>query len=272
MNEMRLSFAILFLSAVAYSQGQSPAVTSAQPNQVDAGGAAFTLTVNGSGFASNAVARWSGTALDTRVASDSLLPATVPANLLAICGKSPITVTNPGAAGSTGNVTVTIKPVLSALTPNSVPAGSGGFNVTASGVGFSSNVLLVLNASGVQTALTTNYVSTTTLTASIPTSALTGVFPVSLLVTDPPPAAPRRTLPVTLTYADITAINPDRISAGGPDGDCKWRGVNFVPGAQVLWTNGTVSTPLATQYQSTSLLLALVTADLYHNPAQIGIS
>jgi uncharacterized protein (TIGR03437 family) len=272
MNKMRLSLAIFLFTAVAYSQNQSPVVTSAQPSQVDAGGAAFTLTLNGSGFASNAVARWSGTALATSVASDSLLTATVPANLLAICGKSPITVTNPGAGSSSGNVAVTIRPVLTALTPNSLPAGSSGFTVTATGIGFSSNVLLLLNASGVQTTLTPNYVSTTTLTAFIPTSALTGVFPVSLQVTDPTSGGASQTLPVTLTYADVTSVNPSTIPAGGPDGTIQVFGVNFVPGAQVLWNVGSTGTPLVTQYQNSTFLLALVTADLYHNPAQIGIS
>src|SRR4051812_32147542 len=100
---MRFSLVLLYLTSLAYGQAPTPSITSAQPNPVDAGGPAFTLTVNGSGFAGGAVVKWSGNSLATLVMSDSLMTATVPAGLLAICGKFPLTVTNPGAVTSVNN-------------------------------------------------------------------------------------------------------------------------------------------------------------------------
>ena len=50
MGKMRLSFALVCLAAVAYAQSPAPVITSTTPNAIDAGGPAFTLTVNGDGF------------------------------------------------------------------------------------------------------------------------------------------------------------------------------------------------------------------------------
>ena len=87
---MRLLSAILSLAAVAYAQ--TPSVTSAQPTTANAGGSGFQLTVNGSGFVSGSTVKWSGTPLATTYVSDSQLTATVTSNLIAICGRFPLTV------------------------------------------------------------------------------------------------------------------------------------------------------------------------------------
>jgi uncharacterized protein (TIGR03437 family) len=267
---MRQSFAIFFLlSAVAFAQ--APSISSTQPAAVNAGDPAFTLTVNGAGFVSGSTVKWSGTPLVTSFVSASQLTASVPANLFAICGRFPVIVSNPSGGSSGTNVSVLVNPVLSAITPNSVPAGNGGFTVTAFGQGFSSNVVLTLNANGGHSNLQTAYTSTTTLSGSIPGSALTGVYPVSVQVTDLSTGAATPALPVTLTYAQLTQIAPTAVNAGDPDFTLALLGANFVPGAQVLW-NG--STPLATQFQSSTILTATVPAALYADPAggQIGIS
>jgi uncharacterized protein (TIGR03437 family) len=75
-------------------------ITSLQPSSVSAGGPAFTLTVNGTNFASGAVVRWNGTNLSTTFVSATQLTAQVPANLIAAAGSASITVANPGATAS----------------------------------------------------------------------------------------------------------------------------------------------------------------------------
>ena len=52
---MRLFFALICFAAVACAQTSTPAITSVSPNPIDAGGPAFTLTVNVSTFVSGAV-------------------------------------------------------------------------------------------------------------------------------------------------------------------------------------------------------------------------
>ena len=65
-----------------------------------AGGPAFTLTVNGSGFLNGSTVLWNGSPLTTSYGSGSQLSASVGANLIASPGSASITVQNPGGAAS----------------------------------------------------------------------------------------------------------------------------------------------------------------------------
>ena len=104
---------------------------------------------------------------------------------------------------------------------------------------------------------------------------MNGTYPVSLFVTDPTTGAVSQTLPITLTFASVSAIFPMNILAGIiacglPSPSCftlQVFGTNFVPGAQVLW-NGT---PLATGYIDGNRLTATVPVPLVHDPGDIGI-
>ena len=90
-----------------------PLVPSATPS----GGAGFTLTVNGTGFASNSVVNWNGAALATQVVSQGQLTATVPKANIATFGTASITVTTPGPGGGTSNaVPFTVTSSTTALT------------------------------------------------------------------------------------------------------------------------------------------------------------
>jgi uncharacterized protein (TIGR03437 family) len=265
---MRLLFAIIPLAAVAYAQ--TPSITSAQPTSANAGGGSFLLTVNGAGFVSGSVVKWSGTALTTTYVSDTLLNAAVPSNLIAICGKFPLTVLNPAGASSNSTISFLVNPVLNAISPNTAAAGSGGFTLTAFGQGFSSNVVLTLNANGALTNLATGYGSPTTLSAFIPTSALTGVYPVAVHVTDTSTGATTPELAVTITYAQLVKVLPEKVNAGDQDFQLFAGGSGFVNGAQVLWN----TTPLVTTYLNSATLSAVVPATIYADPAggQVGIS
>ncbi|HEY1494415.1 MAG TPA: IPT/TIG domain-containing protein [Candidatus Solibacter sp.] len=266
---MRLSLALFFFSAVAYAQ--APSISSVQPATANAGGASFTLTVNGSGFVSGSTVKWSGSSLAATFVSEALMTATVPSNLLAICGKFPVTVTNPGGATSSNNTPVVVKPVLNAIDPTQLPAGSGGVTVTAFGQGFSSNVVITLNANGGRSNLATNYGSPTTLSAFIPATALTGVYPVSIQVTDTSTGATTDPLPIAIGYASVTVISPQKVNAGDPDFTLQVGGSGFVPGAQVFWNN---TVGLVTQFQNSGYLTAAVPAATYADPAggQVGIT
>ena len=79
--------------------GTVPVVTQLVPASVAHGAAAFTLTINGSSFNSNAVVNWNGTALTTTFVTPNQLTAAVPAASLATAASVPVTVTNPGMSG-----------------------------------------------------------------------------------------------------------------------------------------------------------------------------
>jgi len=79
-----------------------PAVSQLVPNTANSGDPQFTLTVNGSNFATNAAINWNGTKQTTTRVTGSQLTATIPATAIATPGTVPVTVTNPGTPGSGG--------------------------------------------------------------------------------------------------------------------------------------------------------------------------
>jgi len=74
------------------------------PAIADAGGTAFTITVNGSGFLANSTVYWGTTALTTQFVSTSQLTATVTAADIATPGATAITVQTPAPGGGTSDV------------------------------------------------------------------------------------------------------------------------------------------------------------------------
>ncbi|HEX8816620.1 MAG TPA: FG-GAP-like repeat-containing protein [Terriglobales bacterium] len=70
------------------------------PDATSPGGAAFTLTVNGTGFVSGSVINWNGSPLTTTFVSQSQLTATVPAANIANPTTASITVSSPGTPAS----------------------------------------------------------------------------------------------------------------------------------------------------------------------------
>jgi hypothetical protein len=81
-----------------------PYVGSISPVSVAPGGAAFTLTVNGTGFASNSVVNFGTTAVPTTYISATQVTAAVTATLIATSGSRWITVTNPGTPNRVSNL------------------------------------------------------------------------------------------------------------------------------------------------------------------------
>jgi hypothetical protein len=74
------------------------------PTAVVPGGAAFTLTVNGTGFVSGSTVKWNGSARTTSFVSTSQLTANIPASDVANANTASVTVVNPTPGGGTSNV------------------------------------------------------------------------------------------------------------------------------------------------------------------------
>ena len=79
--------------------GTAPTISQLAPNTVNSGGAGFTLTVNGSNFASNAVVNFNSTAQTTQFVTASQITAQIPGSAIATPGNASVTVTNPGTMG-----------------------------------------------------------------------------------------------------------------------------------------------------------------------------
>jgi len=74
------------------------------PDAAKPGGAAFTLTVKGTGFVSGAVVKWNGSARTTTFVNGSRLKAAILASDIAKAGTASVTVVNPSPSGGTSNV------------------------------------------------------------------------------------------------------------------------------------------------------------------------
>jgi len=182
------------ISIADYSGGSGnpvPTTTSLSPASATAGGAAFTLTVNGTNFISGSVINWNSTALTTTFVSATKLTATVPAADIASSGTASVTVFNTTPGGGTSNAqTFTINaasgnpvPSIVSLSPSSTTAGGSAFTLTVTGTNYITGSVVKWNS----TSLTTTYVSATTVTAPITATMIATAGTASVTVFNPTP-------------------------------------------------------------------------------------
>src|SRR5271170_1766137 len=81
----------------------TPTITAISPISVVAGGAAFTLTINGTNFVAASVVNFGGATPATTFVSPTQLTAAIPATSIASSGGMAVTVTAPPPGGGTSN-------------------------------------------------------------------------------------------------------------------------------------------------------------------------
>jgi len=106
MKTICLFVLVLFSMGCGYSSNGkgtvaagAPTIASLAPNSTPMGGAAFTMTVNGTGFASGAVVYWSGASRSTTFVSSTKLTAAITAADIATAQTVLVFVKNPGGTG-----------------------------------------------------------------------------------------------------------------------------------------------------------------------------
>jgi len=123
----------------------TPAITTISPNSAVAGGAAFTLTIDGTNFVAASMVNFGGTAPTTTFVSATQLTAAIPAAAIASAGTAAVTVTNLAPGGGTSNAmnfTITSTsgpnpvPTINSLGPSCALAGGPAFNLFVSGSNF----------------------------------------------------------------------------------------------------------------------------------------
>jgi hypothetical protein len=80
--------------------GSMPAIVQLVPASANAGAPAFTLTVNGSNFSTNAAIAWNGTGRTTTFVTANQLTAIISTADVAAAGTVQVSVTNPGSPGT----------------------------------------------------------------------------------------------------------------------------------------------------------------------------
>jgi dienelactone hydrolase len=125
-----LLIALSALTGAANAQNPVPLINQPLvPEAIAPGSSGFTLTVNGTGFASSTVVNWNGSARATTFLSSSRLEATILPSDIAKAETASVTVVNPGAGGGTSNVAFfQVTPPSSSIAlsaPIGFSAGSG---------------------------------------------------------------------------------------------------------------------------------------------------
>ncbi|HMZ22283.1 MAG TPA: BACON domain-containing carbohydrate-binding protein, partial [Blastocatellia bacterium] len=245
---------------VAPADPNAPFISALSPATATAGGAGFTLTVNGANFVSGAQVRWNGGARQTAFGSATLLTAQIPASDIATAGTAQVTVVNPNgnvsnAAGFAINAPQ-LTPTLTTLIPNSTQAGGAAFTLTLLGTNFAGSAQVRWNGSTRQTV----FGSSTLLTAQIPATDIATAGTAQVTVDN---SNGNVSGPLTFTISaqpvsapTLTILSPNSAAAGGAGFTLTVNGTNFVSGAQVRW-NGAAR---ATSFVSATQLTAQISA------------
>jgi uncharacterized protein (TIGR03437 family) len=105
------------------SSSAQPLITSVSPTVVNAGDAAFTLTVTGSNFVAGTILRWNGQDRPTTVADGNHLTARIPAADIASVGRADVLAFNPSRGGGASNsLTFAIGPAPASISTAFVSA------------------------------------------------------------------------------------------------------------------------------------------------------
>jgi hypothetical protein len=244
-----------------------PSLTSLAPSTAVAGGSAFTLTVNGSGFVSGATVAWVGSARTTTFVSATQLTASIPASDIAAAGSFAVDVAQSGSR-STNQLTFTATPApptLASLSPSTIAAGSAGFDLTVTGTGFLNGASVAWNGSNV----TTTFVSATQLRAAIPAANLVSARSASVDVVQGGLRSSNQ-LPFSITTAApaVTSLAPASAVRNGPAFTLSVDGRGFTSSSVVKW-NGTA---LTTTLRSSTLVDAAVTSGLLSTAGTANIT
>ncbi|HKC89651.1 MAG TPA: PPC domain-containing protein, partial [Blastocatellia bacterium] len=250
-----------------------PRLTALSPDNTQAGGPAFTLTVTGQNFVSDSVVRWNGADRPTTFGSSTQLTAAIPPADIANAGNAIVTVFTPPAGGGTSNsltFTITVPPnplpVVTSINPSTVSAGGAAFTLTVNGSGFVSSSVVQLN--GVNRP--TTFVDAGKLTAQIPPEDIATSGDAMIRVVSPAPGGGTSNV-VTLTIVNpvpaITTLDPNLVEAGTGAFQLTVNGTNFVIGAQILINNNSRSTTFVNSTQ----LKATVAASEIATPATLNV-
>ena len=243
-----------------------PTITTLSPSNATAGGNAFSLTVNGTGFLSGSVVNWNGSARTTTYVSAAQLTAAIVAADIASAGTSQVTVFNPAPGGGTSTAAAfTINapnpmPTITSLAPSSATAGGVAFNVTINGTGFVSGSVVNWNGA----ARATTYVNATQLTAAIAAADIASAGTAQVTVFNPAPGGGTSTASAFTINAPnpvptITTISPASATAGGVAFSLTVNGTGFVNGSVVNWSGSARNT---TYVSATQLTAAITSADI----------
>lgn len=188
-----------------------PVVTSISPTSATAGGPAFTLTVDGSGFVQGSQVSFNLNNVPTTFVNSMQLTASIPASAIAIAGNPYVIVSNPDGFVS-ARVTFAVSSGGS-VSPPSLPAGSNALTLNVTGTGFAPSSVVFVNGSS----RVTTYESSTLLLATLLPSDLSQSGTLIITVMNPTPGGTIGPLSLIVTDYNLSpATSTQTVAAGQP--------------------------------------------------------
>lgn len=240
----------------------APTLTSLNPATAIAGGAAFTLTVNGTGFVAGTVVKFNGAERAATIVNGTQLTLAITAGDIANAGSAKLSVFNPTPAGGTSNeLTLPINnpaPVPTSVDKPTITAGTGATMLTITGSGFRPDSVGRVNG----TDRVTTFVSATELKVALLGSDVASGGILKITVFTPTPGggtSPELTVTVNNPAPTLTSLSPNAAFKGDPAFMLTVTGTNFVPTSVVRWNGVDRAT---TFVSATNLKAAIPDTDL----------
>ncbi len=197
-----------------------PEITSLSPTAVSTGSSSFELDVAGEHFVSQSTVTVNGNIRSSAFLGSTLLQAEVLSTDVSSAGTLEIAVVNPPpGGGSSASFPLSVRnplPVIAALTPTAILAGSAGSTLGVSGSNFVSDSVITLNGAPRPTIFT----SSSSLQASLNAGDFSTAGVVQVTVVNPADGGTGGGISNTLTFAvNATELNgPPLIVDLAPDG------------------------------------------------------
>jgi hypothetical protein len=241
-----------------------PMIASLSPSSTIASDTAFTLQVNGANFVPGATVYFGAQPRSTAFASSTQLNASILASDIDNDGTAVVFVFNPlpggGASTSVEFPVSALSPIISSISPSSIPAGTNPFTMFVFGSNFVTSSVVNFNG----TPQATSFSGPTLLLTEIVTSEIVAQGTASITVTTPSNGVPgggtsnavSLTILPAIVPLSVSNISPTSTTAGGPAFTLTVNGSGFVQGSQVSFNLNNVSTTLVSSTQLTAAIPA----------------
>jgi RHS repeat-associated protein len=164
-----------------------PVISAIDPASALAGGPSLSVTIYGSGFVPEIVGSCNAQSRPTIYISASEIRIELTTGDLSQGGSLSLSVSNPTPGGGTSNAMTFLVPnplpVLTLINPNTIKAGSPGFNLSLNGSGFVPGSSVLFN----NHPLPASFIDSTHLEAQVPATAIAQAGSFSVTVQNPSP-------------------------------------------------------------------------------------
>jgi hypothetical protein len=240
-------------------------LSSITPNGALAGGPAFVITANGSGFTAGTSITWNGVSLSTSFVSPIQITAGVAAAFIAKTGTASVSVAAPSLI-SPAPLPFTINQtlILTSLSSTSAVAGGPAFTLTVNGTGLGASATVFWNA----IPLAAVAVGATQMSLTVPASLLSQPGLASITAQNGGETSNALTFNVINPVLTLTSLSPSLAPVGSQPVTLTVNGTGFLPGTTVTW-NGTA---LLTSFVSLGQLTATIPAALLNTAGTFAVS